>query len=328
MKAFLHDRYGDPREVMELHDVETPEPRRGEVLVRIHAASVNAYDWHLVRADPFLVRIGGMGLFRPKHPRVGADFAGVVASTGPDVDDFREGDRVFGSLSPTHNGAFAEYALAAVDYLAPMPANASFAQAAAIPMAALTALQGLRDSGTLEAGQRVAINGASGGVGTYAVQLAKWMGAEVTAICSTKKIDLARSLGADHVIDYTREDFTRSGKQYDLVFAVNGYQHLKDYLRAIEPDGVYAMAGGSTRQIMQGFFRFGLMNRRTSQRLTLVAEKPNAADMRLVAGLVESGTVRSVIDRTFPFEDAPQAVAYVEEGHAAGKVIVEVRGEV
>ena len=298
MKAFLYHRYGDPQSVMQLEEVETPVPGDDQVLVRVHAASVNAYDWHLLEADPFLVRIGGMGFFRPRYPRVGADFAGVVEQAGPGASDFQPGDRVFGSLSPTRNGAFAEYALASVDYLTRMPSNASFAQAAAIPMAALTALQGLRDTGGLTAGRRVAINGASGGVGTYAVQFARWLGGEVTAICSTGKMDLAHSLGAHHVIDYTKEDFTRAGTRYDLIFAVNGYQHLRDYRRALEPDGTYVMAGGTTKQIMQGFLRTPLMNRRTSQTLTSAAEKPNAADMRLVAGLHEDGTVRSVIDRT------------------------------
>lgn len=327
MKAFLHNRYGDPKEVMELREVDTPAPQAGQILVRIHSASVNAYDWHLIAADPFLVRIGGMGLLKPKYRRTGADFAGVVESLDPGVTQFSVGDHVFGTLSPLHDGAFAEYAVASTKYLAKMPSNASFAQAAAIPMAGLTALQGLRDVGKLRAGQNVAINGASGGVGTYAMQFARWLGGEVTAICSTGKVDLAKSLGADHVIDYTKEDFTKNGERYDLILGVNGYQRLKDYRRALTPNGTYVFAGGTNKQIFQGMLRVPLMNLRSSESLLAVGEKPNAADLQLVAGLVESGTVRSVIDRSYRFEEAPQAVAYVQEGHAAGKVIVEVRPE-
>lgn len=322
MKAYVYERYGSP-EVLKLQDVSKPVPGDGEVLVKIHATSVNAYDWHLMRADPFLVRIGGNGFFRPKVKMLAADIAGRVEAVGPGASDFEVGDAVFGSVSATGNGGFAEYVCAGADYVAPMPEGASFEEAAAVPMAGLTALQGLRDAGKLEPGQKVAINGASGGVGTFAVQIAKALGAEVTAVCSTKKMDLARSLGADHVVDYTQKDFTANGSRYDLILGVNGFQPLRSYRRALSETGIYMMAGGSNRQIFQGALLARLMSR-GRQRMGIVQEHPNRADLVTMKELMEAGKVRSVIDRTYSFEELPQAVRYLEEGHAAGKVVVTV----
>ena len=246
MKAVVYTKYGSP-DVLQIKDVEKPAPKDNEVLIKIHAASVNAYDWHFLTADIFLIRLMGGGLLKPKYTRLGADIAGRVEAVGKNVKQFQPGDEVYGMVK----GGFAEYACALEDALALKPSNLSFEEAAAVPMAAVTALQGLRDEGQIQAGQKVLINGASGGVGTFAVQIAKSFGAEVTAVCSTRNVDQARSLGADHVIDYTKEDFTKSGQQYDLILAANGYHPLSAYKRALTPKGIYVMAGGSKAQIFQ-----------------------------------------------------------------------------
>jgi NADPH:quinone reductase-like Zn-dependent oxidoreductase len=229
--------------------VEKPTPQDDEVLIKVQAASLNAYDWHLLTADIFLVRLMGGGFLKPKNKIPGADIAGRVEAVGRRATQFEPGDEVFGCIS---RGGFAEYACARQDRLATKPANLSFEEAAAMPMAALTALQGLRDKGRVHPGMKVLINGASGGVGTFAVQIAKSFGAEVTAVCSTGKMDMARSIGADQVIDYTQEDFTTSGRQYDLIFAANGYHPILDYRRALGPKGIYVMAGGTLAQMFQG----------------------------------------------------------------------------
>ena len=232
MKAIVYTKYGSP-DVLQLKDVEKPTPKDAEVLIKIHAASVNAYDWHFLTADIFLIRLMGGGLLKPKYTRLGADVAGRVEAVGSNVKQFQPDDEVFGMVQ----GGFAEYACAPENAVALKPSNLSFEEAAAVPMAAITALQGLRDAGQIQPGQKVLINGASGGVGTFAVQIAKLYGAEVTAVCSTRNLDQARSLGADHVIDYTQEDFTQNGQQYDLILAVNGYHPLSAYKRALAPKG-------------------------------------------------------------------------------------------
>ncbi len=322
MKAIIHTTYGS-LDVLRLVEMERPTPAAEKVLIRIHAASVNAYDWHLLRADPFLVRLS-MGFFRPKNPMLGADVAGRVEAVGEHVTQFKPGDEVYGDLAACGSGGFAEYVAAPEKYVARKPASLSFEEAAAVPMAAVTALQGLRDVGGVEPGQRVLINGASGGVGTFAVQLAKALGAEVTAVCSTSKVDLARSLGADHVIDYTQEDFTRNGRQYDLVLAVNGDRSLADYERALTPTGVYAMAGGSNSQIFQALLRGPLKSRRGGKAFKTVSAKPNQADLDVLTGLIESGRVRPVVDRCYPLDETAEAIRYVEAGHARGKVVITV----
>jgi NADPH:quinone reductase-like Zn-dependent oxidoreductase len=248
MKAIVYTKYGPP-DVLQLQELEKPTPRENEVLVKIHAASVNALDWHMLTADIFLVRFMGGGLFAPKKNRLGADMAGRVEAVGSNVSQFRPGDAVFGDVEPFGSGAFGEYVAVPEKGLVLKPANLSFEEAAALPVAALTALQGLRDVGQIQPGQKVLINGASGGVGTFAVQIAKAFGAEVTAVCSTRNLGQARALGADHVIDYTKEDFTQNGQQYDLILAANGYHPLSAYKRSLAPKGIYVMAGGKTRQM-------------------------------------------------------------------------------
>src|SRR5437763_1002498 len=241
MKAIVHTHYGSP-DILQLKEVARPTPKEDEVLVKVNAASVNAADWHLMRGKPFLVRLMGFGLLKPKHKILGTDIAGRVEAVGRNVKQFQPGDEVFGSM----RGGFAEYVCAREDSLVLKPANISFEEAAAVPIAAVTALQGLRDKGRIQPGQKVLINGASGGVGTFAVQIAKSFGTEVTAVCSTRNVDMARSIGADHVIDYTQEDFTRNGQRYDLILAANGYHPISDYKRALSPRGTYVMSGGSS----------------------------------------------------------------------------------
>ena len=322
MKAIINTTYGSP-DVLRLVELETPTPAADEVLIRIHAASVNAYDWHLLRADPFLVRLS-MGFFRPRNPMLGADVAGQIVAIGRDVTQFKPGDEIYGDLSACGNGGFAEYVAVPEKYVAPKPASLTFKQAAAVPMAAVTALQGLRDVGSVQPGHKVLINGASGGVGTFAVQIAKALGAEVTAVSSTSKIDLTQSLGADHVIDYAKEDFTRNGRQYDLILAVNGDRSLGDYERVLMPNGTYAMVGGSNSQIFQALLRGPIKSRSGGKRFTTVSAKPNQADLEVMNDLIETGRVRPVVDRCYPLSETAEALRYVEAGHARGKVVITI----
>ena len=322
MKAIINTTYGSP-DVLRLVELETPTPAADEVLIRIHAASVNAYDWHLLRADPFLVRLS-MGFFRPRNPMLGADVAGQIVAIGRDVTQFKPGDEIYGDLSACGNGGFAEYVAVPEKYVARKPASLTFKQAAAVPMAAVTALQGLRDVGSVQPGHKVLINGASGGVGTFAVQIAKALGAEVTAVCSTSKIDLTQSLGADHVIDYAKEDFTRNGRQYDLILAVNGDRSLGDYERVLMPNGTYAMVGGSNSQIFQALLRGPIKSRSGGKRFTTVSAKPNQADLEVMNDLIETGRVRPVVDRCYPLSETAEALRYVEAGHARGKVVITI----
>lgn len=324
MKAIVNERYGSP-DVLELREVPRPVPGEGEVLIRIHAASVNAYDWHLLRAEPFIARFA-MGFFKPKHTILGADVAGTVEAVGPNVTRFKPGDDVFGDLSACGNGGFAEYVTAPAEAMALKPAGLSFEEAAAIPMAALTALQGLRDEGRLQPGQKVLIHGASGGVGTFAVQIAKVLGAEVTAVCSTAKVDQARALGADHVIDYKREDFARNGQQYDLILGVNGDRSLSDYERALTPTGRYVMAGGTNKQIFQAVLFSSLRSKSGGKTFGGVSAKPNAADLEVMKEFIDAGRVRPVIDRCYPLAETAEAIRYVDAGHAKGKVIITMNG--
>ena len=322
MKAIINTTYGSP-DVLRLVELETPTPAADEVLIRIHAASVNAYDWHLLRADPFLLRLS-MGFFRPRNPMLGADVAGQIVAIGRDVTQFKPGDEIYGDLSACGNGGFAEYVAVPEKYVARKPASLTFEQAAAVPMAAVTALQGLRDVGSVQPGHKVLINGASGGVGTFAVQIAKALGAEVTAVCSTSKIDLTQSLGADHVIDYAKEDFTRNGRQYDLILAVNGDRSLGDYERVLMPNGTYAMVGGSNSQIFQALLRGPIKSRSGGKRFTTVSAKPNQADLEVMNDLIETGRVRPVVDRCYPLSETAEALRYVEAGHARGKVVITI----
>jgi NADPH:quinone reductase-like Zn-dependent oxidoreductase len=323
MKAIVNTQYGPP-EVLQFQEVTKPIPQDNELLVKIHAASINAYDWHLLRADPFLVRLMGGGLLKPKNTILGADIAGRVEAAGRNTTQFQPGDEVFGDLSACGNGGLAEYVAVPESALARKPAGISFEQAAAVPMAAVTALQGLRDSGQIQPGQKVLINGASGGVGTFAAQLAKSFGAEVTAVCSTRNLDQARSLGADHVIDYTQENFTQNGRQYDLILAVNGYHPLAAYKRTLAPQGIYVMAGGSTAQIFQAMLLGPWMSMTGGRKMGGLTAKPNQKDLDYLANLLETGQVIPVIDRCYPLSETAEAIRYLEKGHATGKVVITI----
>jgi NADPH:quinone reductase-like Zn-dependent oxidoreductase len=323
MKAIIHRRYGPP-DVLELVEMEIPAPADRQVLVKIHAVSLNAYDWHMVTADIFLVRLMGGGLLKPKDTSVGADIAGRVEAVGSRVTQFQPGDEVFGDIAGSGSGGLAEYALAPEGSLAVKPANLSFEEAAAVPMAAVTALQGLRDAGRVQPGHKVLVYGASGGVGTYAVQLAKVFGAEVTAVCSTRNVEQARALGADHVIDYTKEDFTQNGRQYDLILAANGYRPLSDYKRALAPQGIYVMAGGKPAQIFQAMLFGPWMSRGGGQKLGGLSAKASQSDLVYLKELLEAGKIVPVIDRSYPFSEAAEALRYLGQGHARGKVVITV----
>jgi len=270
----------------------------------------------------------GGGLLKPKNTRLGADVAGRVEAVGRNAKQFQPGDEVFGDMAGHGNGSFAEYVTAPESAFALKPANLSFEEAAAVPMAAVTALQGLRDEGKIQPGQKVLINGASGGVGTFAVQLGKYFGAEVTAVCSTRNLDQARSLGADHVIDYTKEDFTQSGEQYDLILAANGYHSLSAYKRALTPGGVYVMAGGSMAQIFEAMLFGSWMSKTGGKKMGGVSTKPNQKDLAFVKGLLEAGKVVPVIDRCYPLSETAEALRYLGEGHARGKIVITVEDRV
>jgi NADPH:quinone reductase-like Zn-dependent oxidoreductase len=320
MKAIVYTKYGSA-DVVQLTEIEKPAPKEDEVLVKVLAASLNAYDWHFLSADIFLIRLAG-GFFKPKNTRLGADMAGRVEAVGRAVTQFQPGDEVFGEIGAWGNGAFAEYVSVPEKAFALKPTNLSFGQAAAVPMAGLTALQGLRDAGQIQAGQKVLINGASGGVGTFAVQIAKYFEAEVTAVCSTGKMEMMRALGADHVIDYTREDFTENGQKYDLILAVNGYHSISAYKRALAPKGIYMMAGGSVAQIFQGMLLGKPMSENGGRKLGVVTAKMNRKDLDILKEMLDAGKIAPVIDRCYPLGDAREALRYLGEGHARGKIVL------
>ncbi|TDB80507.1 NAD(P)-dependent alcohol dehydrogenase [Actinomadura sp. KC216] len=324
MKAWSWDRYGPP-DVLALKDVDAPGIAPGEVLVRVRAASVNPYDWRHVGADPKLVRLT-IGLRRPRPGLIpGADLAGVVERVGDGVTGLQVGDEVFGEV---RLGSFAELVAVPQDRLAVKPARLTFEQAASVSMAAHTALQGLRDVGRIAAGQRVLVNGASGGIGTFAVQLAKSFGAEVTGVCSTRNVELVRSLGADDTVDYTREDFTERAGRYDLLIDMVGDRSLARLRRPLTPRGTLVIVGGiaSGRHRLLGpaaqVIRGTLANPFVRQRIGTVQWKPNSTDLRLLADLMDKGEVTPVIDRTYPFDQIPEALRYIEKGHARGKVAI------
>jgi NADPH:quinone reductase-like Zn-dependent oxidoreductase len=318
MKAIKFTQYGSP-DVLQLQEVEQPVPKDNQVLVKVHAASVNALDWHRMRGDPFLVRLSD-GFRKPKNTSLGADIAGRVEVVGANVTQFQPGNEVFGVCG----GGFAEYARTAEKNLALKPGNLSFEEAAAVPVAALTALQGLRDKGQIQPGQKVLINGAGGGVGTFAVQLAKSFGAEVTAVCSTHNLNMARSIGADHVIDYTKEDFTKNGQHYDLIIAANGYHPLLHYRRALSPGGIYVVLGGSMAQLIQALLLGPLVSRMGSKKMGFLLSDSSQTDLLVVKELLEAGKVVPVIDRRYPLSETAEAIRYLEAGHARGKVIITV----
>jgi NADPH:quinone reductase-like Zn-dependent oxidoreductase len=320
MKAIRHTQFGPP-DLLEYTDIEKPAPKENQVLIKVHASSLNAGDYRILRGKPFPLRLMMGSLFKPKEPRFGSDVAGRVEAVGAGVQQFQPGDAVFGCAT----GALAEYVLARAVYLAPKPAGCSFESAAAVPVIGLTAVQGLRDTARLQPGQHVLIQGASGGVGTAAIQVAKACGAEVTAVCSTRNLDMARSLGADHVIDYKREDFTRQGKRYDLIFAVNGYHPLSAYRRALNPGGMYVCAGGTLPQIFQSMLLGSWLSRKGDQKFAFMGiAKVVQEDLVFVGQLLESGKLTPVIDRILPLSQVPEGMRYLEEQHAQGKVVITV----
>jgi NADPH:quinone reductase-like Zn-dependent oxidoreductase len=323
MRAMTQDRYGSA-DVLALDDVAEPVLGDEDVLIRVRAAGVGPDVWHLMTGLPYFVRLMGVGLRRPKTRVPGRDVAGSVEAVGKDVTQFRPGDEVFGSCP----GAFAEYACARADSLAPKPANLTFEQAAAVPVSGCTALHGLRDVGGLQAGQTVLIIGASGGVGTFAVQLAKAFGARVTGVCSTTKVDLVRSLGAEHVIDYTREDFPDGARRYDLILDTAGRRSLSKLRRALAPQGTLVIVGGEGGGRLTGGFerqlRAAALSPFVGQRLRSVMSTERREDLLFLKDLIEAGKVAPVIGRTFPLEDAAKALGDADEGHGRGKTVVTV----
>jgi len=320
MKAIVQTEYGSTQ-MLSLQEVDKPVIPDNGVLVRVHAASVNAGDWHLMRGTPFLIRLIFGGLLKPKIKILGTDVAGRVEAVGKDVTQFQPGDEVFGSLSECGFGAFAEYVCATEAALVLKPANTSFEEAATVPGAALAALQGLREFG-LVAGQKVLIVGASGGVGSFAVQIAKALGAEVTALCSTKKIDMVRSLGADCVIDYTQADVTRQGQHYDLIFDAAAYRSVFDYLPALTPEGTYVLVGGSTARFFQAMFLGPWISRLGGRKVKCLALKPDRADLIVLRDLIEAGKISPFIDRRYNLSEVPAAIRYLEQRQVRGKVAI------
>jgi len=320
MKAFVYTHYGSPDE-LQFKDITQPTPKDNEVLIKVHAAAVNAGDWHLLRGKPFLMRLG-TGLLKPKHPILGADVAGKVVAVGPNVTRFQTGDEVFGDLSNSGYGAFAEYVCAEESAFVPKPVNATFEQAAAVLSAGVTALQGLRDEGQIQPGQQVLVNGASGGVGSFAVQIARALGAEVTGVCSTRNVEMVRRLGANHVIDYTQQDFTQSGLQYDLILDAAAYRPLKDYKRALTARGRYIMVGGSTKQYFQMMLTGPRLSQKGGHYFGTYVKAAKLKDLVFLKELVDAGKVTPVIDRCYPLPEVAEAIRYVEAGHARGKVVI------
>lgn len=321
MRAIVRERYGSPA-VLELKEIERPALDDDGILVRVHAASINAYDWHMMRGLPFPIRMSE-GWRKPKRTAMGIDVAGRVEAVGKNVTQFRPGDEVYGARV----GSLAEYVRGGPkSFLVPKPAGLTFEQAAAVPMAATTALQGLRDKGELRPGQKVLINGASGGVGTFAVQIAKALGAHVTAVCSTGNVDMARALGADEVIDYTREDFTKRRERYDLILDVAANRALSDCRRVLRSDGILVIVGAADGRrigpIVARLLAAAVMSRLSSQKMRAFMASNSKEDLMVLKELIESGKVRPVIDRTYPLSRTAEAIGYLEEGHARGKVVI------
>jgi NADPH:quinone reductase-like Zn-dependent oxidoreductase len=319
MKAMVYTKYGSP-DVLQLTELATPTVKDNEVLARIQAASVNSWDWDLLTGTPFLNRVGG--LFTPKNKILGCDIAGCVEAIGRNVKEFKPGDEVFGDLSGCGFGGFAEYVCTSKDALMLKSASMTFEQAAAIPQAGVLALQGLRDKGKIEKGQKVLINGAGGGVGTFAVQIAKSCGAEVTGVDNTGKLDMLRSLGADNVIDYTQEDFTKRGWLFDLIIDVVTYRSIFDYRRILSPNGIYVMlGGGSWSRVYQTMLLGPIISLIGSKKMRFLLLKPNK-DLALMKELFETGKVKPVVDRCYPLSELAEALRYFGKGQAKGKVII------
>jgi NADPH:quinone reductase-like Zn-dependent oxidoreductase len=327
MKAIIYHEYGSP-DVLRLEEVEKPVPNDNQVLVRVRAVSINPLDWHYMEGTPYIMRAMGVGLLKPTVERIGVDYAGTVEAIGKNVTQFKPGDEVFGGK----NGAFAEYICVLADRAVVLkPANITFEQAASVPIAAITALQGLRDNGKIQPGQKVLINGASGGVGTFAVQIAKSLGADVTGVCSTRNVDMVRSLGADHVIDYTKEDLTKSGQRYDVVLDNVGTQPLLGFTRILNPKGKYVLIGGGGPNDAGWIgplarpIKAMVLSPFVSQEMGMMFADLNKKDMTVLADLMQSGKVTPVIDRTYPLNQISDALRYLEAGHARGKVVITLK---
>jgi NADPH:quinone reductase-like Zn-dependent oxidoreductase len=324
MKAIVNERYGSP-DVLQLKEIEKHIPKDNEVLVKVHAASVNALDWHYLRATPFPMRFVS-GLFKPKNNILGADVAGVIESAGKNVTKFKPGDEVFGDMYPLGLGAFAEYVIFPENgVLTLKPPNVTFEEAAAVPAAAVTALQGIRDKGKIQSGQKVLINGAAGSVGTFSVQIAKSYGTEVTGICSTKNLEMVHSIGADFVIDYTKEDFAQNGQQYDLIIDNVGNRSVSDLKRAMTPNGTCVIIGYSSPALLLQHSIIGPLSQKTGKKLGMMGEaKANIKDLNFLKELLETGKIKPVIDRRYLLSETADAIRYVETGHARAKVIINV----
>lgn len=325
MKSIVQDQYGPaPEDTLRLAEIDKPAIRSDEVLVRVHAASVDRGTWHVMAGLPYPIRIAGFGLRRPKSSNPGRSLAGTVETVGTDVTGFKPGDEVFGICS----GSFAEYACVRRDKLAPKPANLSFGQAAAVPISGLTALQAVRDQGRVQAGQKVLIVGASGGVGTFAVQIAKAYGADVTGVCSTAKADAVRAVGADHVIDYTREDFADGRRRYEVILDIGGNRRLSHLRRALTPQGRLVIVGGETDGRWLGGvdrqLRAHLLSPFVGQKLGTFVSSENAEDLMTLSELIESGKIAPVIDRTYPLSEVAAAIRYLLEGQTCGKLVITI----
>ena len=327
MKAVISERYGPPS-VLRIEDVEKPVPKDGEVLVKVRAASLNRVDWILMTGKPAVVRLMGGGFWHPKNRIPGGDVSGVVEAVGAGVTRFEPGDEVFGNLKSSGRGAYAEYVCGREDAFVLKPQNVSFEEAASVPTAGLTALIGMREKGGIRAGQKVLVHGASGGVGSFALQIAKALGAEVTAVCSTKHVDAARSMGADRVIDYTKEDFAQSGDRYDLIIGANGNRSIFTYRECLKPNGTYVMLGGRRKQVSQAFLLGRMLSRKNGKKLTFLgAWDVRASDLELLGEMLESRKIVPVIDHRYALNQIQEAMRYLGEFHAGGKVVISVKEE-
>jgi NADPH:quinone reductase-like Zn-dependent oxidoreductase len=322
MKAIVCNKYGSP-DVLELKEIKKPLPLENQVLVKVHTASLNYGNLVLLKGKPFLARFA-FGLMRPKYSIPGGDIAGKIEALGKNVTQFQVGDEVFGDLSSCGWGGFAEYVTVPEYALALKPANISFEEAAATPMAGVTALQGLRDKGKIKSGQKVLIYGASGGVGTFAVQIAKSFGAEVTGVCSTRNLEILRSIGADHIIDYTKEDFTKNEASYDLILGVNGFHSISAYKRALKPNGNFVIVGGSESQLYKTLVLVPFSSMTGSKKGSNLLQRANQKDLNYIKELLETGKVRPVIDKRYKLSEVTEAFKYFQEGHAQGKVVLTV----
>ena len=325
MKAIIYTQYGPP-DVLRLVEVKQPAIKENDVLVKVIAAAVNYSNSAFIRGMPFMVRMMGAGLIKPKYKILGSEIAGRVEAVGKNVTQFHPGDEVYGDLSDCGRGGYAEYVSVTETALALKPKNLNFEEAAAVPETAVVALQGLRDKGQIKPAQKVLIAGASGGIGTFAVQIAKSYDSEVTGVCSTRNLELVRSIGADHVIDYTREDFTRNGERYDLILATAGYRSMFDYARVLNPKGSYVVTGGSMTQVFQPMFLGPWLSLTQDKKFSNLLMKINQANLVFMKELIEAGKVKPVIDRCYTLSETADAMRYYQQGHARGKVIIRIEG--